>query len=44
MKPQVAVQWIMDATVLEEIIHRTPTVQGHQLEDLLTVSTALAVP
>jgi hypothetical protein len=25
----------MDATVLDEISHRTPTVQGHQLEDLL---------
>jgi heme/copper-type cytochrome/quinol oxidase subunit 2 len=36
----------MDATVLDEISHRTPTVQGHQLEDLLkaaTVSVASAV-
>jgi hypothetical protein len=44
MKPQVAVQRIMDATVLEEISHRTPTVQGHQLEDLLRAATLLAVP
>jgi hypothetical protein len=41
MKPQVAVQRIMDTTVLEEIIHRTPTVQGRQLEDLLRAATAL---
>jgi hypothetical protein len=44
MKPQVAVQRIMDATVLEEISHRTPTIQGHQLEDLLRAATALALP
>jgi hypothetical protein len=44
MKPQVAVQQIMDATVLKEISHKTPTVQGHQLEDLLRAATALAVP
>jgi hypothetical protein len=30
----------MDATVLEEIIHRTPTIQGRQLEDLLMAATA----
>jgi hypothetical protein len=42
MKPQVAVQWIMDATVLEENSHRTPTVLGHQLEDLLRVVTVPA--
>jgi hypothetical protein len=44
MKPQVAVQRIMDATVLEENSPRTPTVPGHQLEDLLMVVIVLAVP
>jgi hypothetical protein len=34
----------MDATVLEENSHRTPTVLGHQLEDLLRVVTVLAAP
>jgi heme/copper-type cytochrome/quinol oxidase subunit 2 len=29
----------MDATILDEISHRTPTVQGHQLEDLLKAAT-----
>jgi hypothetical protein len=43
MKPQVAVQ-LMDATVLEENSHRTPTVLGHQLEDVLRVVTVLAAP
>jgi hypothetical protein len=43
MKPQVAVQ-LMDATVLEENSHRTPTVLGHQLEDLLRVVIVLAAP
>jgi hypothetical protein len=46
MKPQVIVQQVMDATILEKNSHRTPTVLGHQLEDLLrvvTVSAALAV-
>jgi hypothetical protein len=46
MKPQVADQRVMDAIVLEEISHRTPTTQGNQLEDLLraaTVPVALAV-
>jgi hypothetical protein len=36
----------MDATALEENLHRTPTVLGHHLEDLLrvvTVSATLAV-
>jgi hypothetical protein len=33
----------MDTTVLEEISHRTPTVQGHQLEDLLKASTVPVV-
>jgi hypothetical protein len=42
MKLQVAVQRIMDATVLEENSPRTPTIPGHQLEDLLRVVTALA--
>jgi hypothetical protein len=41
MKPQVAVQLIMDAIVLEEISHRTPTVQGHLLEGLLKAATVL---
>jgi hypothetical protein len=44
MKLQVAVQRIMDATVLEENSSRTPTVPGHQLEDLLRVVTVLAAP
>jgi hypothetical protein len=46
MKPQVAVQRIMDATVLEKNSPRTPTVPGHLREDLLrvvTVPTALVV-
>jgi hypothetical protein len=43
MKPQVAVQ-LMDATALEENSHRTPTVLGHQLEDLLRAVTVLAAP
>jgi hypothetical protein len=34
----------MDTTVLEENSHRTPTVLGHQLEDLLRVVTVLAAP
>jgi hypothetical protein len=34
----------MDATVLEENFPRTPTVLGHQLEDLLTVAIVLAAP
>jgi hypothetical protein len=34
----------MDATVLEENSPRTPTVLGHQLEDLLRVVTVLAAP
>jgi hypothetical protein len=44
MKPQVAVQWIMDAIVLEENSPRIPTVPRHQLEDLLRVVTVLAAP
>jgi hypothetical protein len=44
MKPQVAVQRVMDATVLEENSHRTPTVLGHQLEDLLRAVTVPTVP
>jgi hypothetical protein len=43
-KPQLAVQRIMDATVLEENSPRTPTVPGHQMEDLLRVVTVLAAP
>jgi hypothetical protein len=42
MKPEVAVQWIMDATVLEKNSPRTPTVPGLQREDLLRVVTVLA--
>jgi hypothetical protein len=34
----------MDATVLEENTPRTPTVPGHQLEDLLKVVIVLAAP
>jgi hypothetical protein len=34
----------MDATALEENFHRTPTVPGHQLEDLLRVVTVPAAP
>jgi hypothetical protein len=44
MKPQVAVQWITDATALEENFPRTPIVPGRQPEDLLTVVTVLEVP
>jgi hypothetical protein len=44
MKPQVAVQRIMDATVLEENSPGTPTVPGHQPEDLLRVVTVLVAP
>jgi hypothetical protein len=44
MKPQIAVQRVMDATVLEENSHRTPTVLGHQLEDLLRVVTVPVAP
>jgi hypothetical protein len=44
MKPQVAVQWITDATALEENFPRTPVVPGRQPEDLLTVVTVLEVP
>jgi hypothetical protein len=44
MKPQVAVQQIMDATVLEENSPKTPTVPRHQREDLLRLVTALAAP
>jgi hypothetical protein len=35
MKPQVAVQRTTDATVHEDNYHRTPTILGHQLVDLL---------
>jgi hypothetical protein len=34
----------MDATVLEENSHGTPTLLGHQLEDLLRVETVLEAP
>jgi hypothetical protein len=44
MKLQVAVQRIMDTTVLEENSPRTSTVLGHRLEDLLRVVTVLLAP
>jgi hypothetical protein len=34
----------MDVTILKEISHGTPTVQGHQLEDLLRAATVPVVP
>jgi hypothetical protein len=34
----------MDATVLEEISHRTPTIQGHQVEDLLKAAPVPVAP
>jgi hypothetical protein len=44
MKPQVAVQRAMDATVLEENCLRTLTVPGHQLVDLLKAVTVPVAP
>jgi hypothetical protein len=44
MKPLVAVQRVMDATVPEENSHRIPTAPGHQLEDLLRAATVSAAP
>jgi hypothetical protein len=44
MKPQVAVQQVMNTTVLEENYHRTLTILGHQLEDLLKAVIVLAPP
>jgi hypothetical protein len=44
MKPQVAFQRVMDTTVLEENSHRTPTVPGHHLEDLLRAVTVPVAP
>jgi hypothetical protein len=44
MKPQVVVQRIMDATVLEDNSPGTPTIPGHQLKDLLRVVTVWAAP
>jgi hypothetical protein len=44
MKPHVAVQRIMDATVPEENSPRTPTVPGHQLEGLVRVVIVLVAP
>jgi hypothetical protein len=44
MKPQVAVQRIMDATVLEENSPRTPTVLRHLREDLSRVVIVSAAP
>jgi hypothetical protein len=44
MKPQVAVQLTMDATVLEGNYRRTPTVLRHQLVGLLRAATVQAAP
>jgi hypothetical protein len=44
MKPQVAVQQAMDATVLEENCPRTPTVPGLRLVGLLKAVTVTAAP
>jgi hypothetical protein len=44
MKPQVTVQQIMEATALEENSPRTPTIPGHQRENVLKVVTVLAAP
>jgi hypothetical protein len=44
MKPPVAVQRVMDATIPEENSHRIPTALGYHLEDLLRVATVPAVP
>jgi translation initiation factor 2B subunit (eIF-2B alpha/beta/delta family) len=44
MKPQVTVQRVTDATVLEEISHSTPSIQGHQLADLLRAATVSVAP
>jgi hypothetical protein len=43
-KRLVAVQRTVDATAPKENNHRTPTVPGHQLEDLLRAVTVLAAP
>jgi hypothetical protein len=42
MKPQVAVQQTTDTTVLEENYRKTLTILGHQLVDLLRVTTVPA--
>jgi hypothetical protein len=44
MKPQVAVQQTIDATVLEENCRRTPIVPGHRLVDLLRLAIVPATP
>jgi hypothetical protein len=44
MKPLVVVQRVMDAAVLEENSHRTPTIPGHRPEDLLRAATVPAAP
>jgi hypothetical protein len=44
MKTEVAVQWTMDATVLDENYRRTPTVPRHQPVDLLRVAIVPAAP
>jgi hypothetical protein len=44
MKPLVAVQRVMDATIPEENSHKIPTVPGHQLEDLLRAAKVPVAP
>jgi hypothetical protein len=44
MKPQVAIQGVMDATVLKENCLRSLTVLGHKLVGLLRVATVPAAP
>jgi hypothetical protein len=44
MKPQVAVQQAMDATILEENCPRTPTVPGLRPVGLLRAATVSAAP
>jgi hypothetical protein len=44
MKPEVTVQRAMDATVLEENYHKTPTALGHRLVGLLRAVTVPAAP
>jgi molecular chaperone DnaK (HSP70) len=40
----VAVQRMVDATAPEENKHRTPSILGHQLEDLFKATKVLAGP
>jgi hypothetical protein len=43
MKPQASVQPTTEATILDESYRRTPTAQGHLLENLLRAVTTLVV-